>query len=114
MRPRCLSCAAVTLPDAWLAECALESAPESAASGSACPARPSTVFGSGSSASLSCCDAPEADATGRRIAATTAATRAALPTMPRTLAPEPGRVDPVRSGLRDARDVVAAGDACRP
>src|SRR5882757_5450926 len=111
MRPRRLSRAAVTLPIVWLAECALESLPESGARDKDCPAWPSADFGSGRSASLSC-EAPEADATGSRTAATNAATSAPRLTMLRTLASEPGRVDPARGGLRDARYVGVVDRAC--
>ena len=83
MRPSRLSRFAVTLPAAWLAECALESVPESGARDKERPAWPSADLGSGSSASFSC-GPPEADAAGRKIAATNAATSATLPTMPRT------------------------------
>src|SRR3954452_2823920 len=110
MRPRRLSRAAVTLPVVWLAERSLESTPESGARDRECPACPSAALGSGRSASLSC-EAPEADATGRRTATTNAATCAPLLTMLRTLAPEPGRVDPARGGLRDARNVGAVDGA---
>src|SRR3954452_23444206 len=106
MRPRRLSRVAVTLPIVWLAECALESVPESGARDRERPCWPSADFGSGRSASLSC-EEPEAAATGSRTAATNAASSAPLRTMLRTLAPEPGRVDPVRGGLRHARHVVA-------
>src|SRR4051795_2414300 len=110
MRPSRLSRAAVTLPIVWLAECALESLPESGARDRERPLWPSAAFGSGRSASLTC-EEPEAAATGRRIAATNAATSAPLLTMLRTLATEPGRVDPVRGGLRHARDVGAVDRA---
>src|SRR6266550_6597511 len=110
MLPRRLSRAAVTLPIAWLAECALESLPESGARDRARPSWPSAALGSGRSASLSR-EAPEAAATGRRTAATNAATSAPLPSMLRTLTTEPGRVDPPRGCLRDARDVGAVDRA---
>src|SRR3954447_23599352 len=113
MRPSRLSRAAVTLPIVWLAECALESLPESGARDRERPLWPSAAFGSARSARLTG-EEPEAAATGRRIAATNAATSAPLLTMLRTLATEPGRVDPVGGGLRDARDVVAADRALTP
>src|SRR3954463_15806641 len=87
MRPRRLSRAAVTLPIVWLAECALESLPESGARDRERPLWPSAVFGSGRSASLTC-EEPEAAGTGRGNAGAHAAP-AAPPGRPPLQAPPP-------------------------